>query len=164
MRKRLTTREERSEFESAFAQATPIKVAPAKPAKRKPVTVDAEGGLDGNTRERLKRGQVDPDARLDLHGFTEAAAHDALLVFLRSAQARRAKLVLVVTGKGRRAPEPDTPFDMELDRRSRGVLKTAVPRWLREPGFAAFVAGSQDAHRKHGGTGALYIYLRKAAR
>lgn len=165
MSKRATTREERNEFETAFAEARPIKLETAKSsAKRKPAESGAEGGLDGNTRERLRRGQLDPDARLDLHGLTEAAAHDALLVFLKSAQARRAKLVLVVTGKGGRAPDPDAPFDMELDRRSRGVLKTAVPRWLKEPGFVRFVAGTHDAHRRHGGAGALYIYLRKAAR
>jgi len=101
-----------------------------------------------------------PDAKLDLHGFTERDAHHALLVFLRAAQARRHRLVLVVTGKGARIA-PDAPFDMELNYRARGVLKAVVPRWLREPAFAAIIAGARAAHIKHGGEGALYIYLRK---
>jgi DNA-nicking Smr family endonuclease len=73
---------------------------------------------------------------------------------------RRHKLVLVVTGKGARVA-PDVPFDMELNYRSRGILKAVVPRWLREPAFAGIVAGMRAAHNKHGGDGALYVYLRK---
>jgi DNA-nicking Smr family endonuclease len=53
---------------------------------------------------------------------------------------------------------------MELDARSRGVLKTAVPRWLKEPALAGIVADMREAHRKHGGAGALYVYLRKTAK
>ena len=62
--------------------------------------------------------------------------------FLRTAQMRRHKLVLVVTGKGARVA-PDVPFDMELNYRSRGILKAVVPRWLREPAFAGIVAGTR---------------------
>lgn len=164
MKRRQTSEKERREFEQAFAEARPLKAAsPGKKTSAKKAPVAGEG-LDGATRERLKRGQLDPDARLDLHGFTENAAHHALLLFLKTAQSRGAKLVLVVTGKGARAAAPDEPFHMALDKPSRGVLKTAVPRWLKEPGFSTFVTGTQDAHRRHGGTGALYIYLRKAPR
>ena len=74
---------------------------------------------------------------------------------------RRCKLALVVTGKGARVA-PDAPFDMELNYRSRGILKAVVPRWLREPTFAGIVAGTRPAHNRHGGEGALYVYLRKA--
>lgn len=107
---------------------------------------------------------MEPDARLDLHGFTEAAAHGALITFLRSAQMRGHRLALVVTGKGTRKSDPYAPFDLELDARSRGVLKTAVPRWLKEPALAGIVADMREAHRKHGGAGALYVYLRKTAK
>ncbi|MBV9044505.1 MAG: Smr/MutS family protein [Alphaproteobacteria bacterium] len=108
----------------------------------------------------MRRGVLEPDARLDLHGITESAAHNRLLVFLKNAQLRGHKLVLVVTGKGK-AQAADAPFDMELNQRSRGVLKTAVPRWLEEHDFAGLVASTRAAHKKHGGEGALYIYLRK---
>ena len=67
----------------------------------------------------------------------------------------------MVTGKGT-PPAPDAPFDLELNSRARGVLKTLAPRWLQEPGLARFVADVRSAHRKHGGAGALYVYLRKA--
>lgn len=118
-------------------------------------------GVDGRTAERLRKGEIEPDLRLDLHGLTEAAAHQAVAAFLRSAIAGGAKLVLIITGKGGNASAPDAPFDLELDRRTRGVLRAMAPRWLQEPEFIRSVADIRTAHRRHGGAGALYVYLRK---
>jgi DNA-nicking Smr family endonuclease len=163
MSRRKTTKEERILFEQAIAEARPLTQMPTSPAasgKMRSGAAPSTGGLDGRTDERLRRGLIVPNAKLDLHGFTERNAHHALLLFLRTAQTRRHRLVLVVTGKGARVA-PDAPFDMELNYRSRGVLKAVVPRWLREPAFAAIVAGVRTAHIRHGGDGALYIYLRK---
>lgn len=163
--KRTVTDEERALFEQGFKEARPLAdpTSASKPA-RTAKSHETHTGVDGRTAERLRRGTMEPDARLDLHGFTEAAAHGALITFLRSAQMRGHRLVLVVTGKGTRKPDPYAPFDLELDARSRGVLKTAVPRWLKEPALAGIVADMREAHRKHGGAGALYVYLRKAAK
>lgn len=158
--RRRTTDEERALFEAAIRETRPRQV----PKKNEPAAATRKSpskgpsGLDGRTAERLKRGLIEPDARLDLHGYTEADAHRALLLFLRSAQARHLRLALVVTGKGRK-PAAHEPFD--LSREGRGVLKAALPRWLVEPAFAGFAAGIQGAHRRHGGDGAFYIYLRK---
>lgn len=163
MSRRKTTKEEHELFVQAIAEARPLARMPTTPVASGKIHTGAAPsgrGLDGRTEERLRRGLISPDARLDLHGFTERDAHHALLLFLRSAQTRRHRLVLVVTGKGARVA-PDAPFDMELNYRSRGVLKAVVPRWLREPSFAAIVAGVRSAHVRHGGEGALYIYLRK---
>ena len=179
-RRREPSAEERALFEDALKDASPIKKPAARPkpgaAKAKasathsrgPEAVSAPiarklGGLNGRTAERLQRGALEPEARLDLHGMTEAAAHRALATFLRGAAARDCRLVLVVTGKGLNPPSPDAPFDLELDRRSRGVLKAMTPRWLAEPDLAGFVADVRTAHRRHGGSGALYVYLRKQA-
>lgn len=162
MSRRKTTDEERTLFQETISESRPLApvAAPVRVKQRSGLTPGVSG-IDGRTDEKLRRGLLDPDARLDLHGFTERDAHNALLLFLRGAQMRRHKLVLVVTGKGARLA-PDAPFDMELNYRSRGILKAAVPRWLREPAFAGFVAGTRSAHRKHGGDGALYVYLRKS--
>ena len=172
-RRREPSAEERALFEAALKDTTPLK----QPAKVKPrpgaAKVKAahaghrapiERGLDGNTAARLNRGVLEPQARLDLHGMTETVAHRALLTFIRGAFARGLRLVLVVTGKGLKPPAPDAPFDLELDMRARGVLKTMTPRWLAEPELAGFVADVRTAHRRHGGAGALYVYLRKPAR
>ncbi len=140
MTRRKTSAEERELFEAAFVETRPLKpiaVQSADTAPKPRVAKPAKptGGLDGNTAERLRKGALDPEARIDLHGFTEAAAHRALLNFLRNARRNGARLVLVITGKGGPAPAPDEPFDMEREQRARGVLKSAVPRW---PGRARF--------------------------
>lgn len=172
-RKRETSEEEKTLFRETFRDVRPH-LAPAakKTATKKEPKEAAEkeskpsprlhtAGLDGRTSERLRRGQLEPQSRLDMHGMTEAAAHRALERFLFTAHAQGARLVLVVTGKGLKQPGDDEPFDLELHMRSRGVLRTMVPRWLKEAVLAPLVADVRAAHRRHGGSGALYIYLRK---
>lgn len=168
-RRRQTTDEERALFREQFAETRPL--APIRTVeevrslitqKKRKADEDAlPGGVDGRTEERLRKGQIEPEARLDLHGYTENAAHDALLNFLRGAEQRGHRMIIVVTGKGAER-DPHAPFDLELDRKPRGLLKTLVPRWLAEPAFARFVAAVRQAHRRHGGEGALYVYLRKS--
>ena len=99
-------------------------------------------------RQQLARGKAELGGRIDLHGLTQAEAHDALLRFLRRAQAEGAKFVLVITGKG--GPGGD-----------RGVLRRQVPLWLALPELRACVLGFDVAHVGHGGEGALYVRLRK---
>jgi len=161
---RKTTDEERALFREVIDETRPLAApAPSRQLRGERKAAQAGvSGLDGRTEERLRRGAIKPDAKLDLHGLTEDVAHQALLNFLRGAQARHFKLVLVVTGKGARVAS-DAPFDMELNYRSRGILKAVVPRWLGEAAFAGIVAGTQTAHKRHGGEGALYVYLRKSA-
>jgi DNA-nicking Smr family endonuclease len=103
-------------------------------------------------RQRLARGTHELDARLDLHGMTQAHAHGALLHFLRSAQAGDARIVLVITGKGARGADAGA---------ERGVLRRQVPLWLRLPEFRAYVVGFETATATHGGDGALYVRLRR---
>jgi DNA-nicking Smr family endonuclease len=104
--------------------------------------------LSRRTKRGVVRGKQAIDARLDLHGLTQAQAHGALLRFLHNAHARDARLVLVITGKGR-GSEP-------------GVLRRQVPQWLGLPEFRALVLGFEDAGARHGGEGALYVRLRRA--
>jgi len=103
-------------------------------------------------RHRLARGNAAIDARIDLHGMTQAEAHGALRRLLRRSQADGAKFVLVITGKG--APD--------ASRGERGVLRRQVPMWLALPEFRRYVLGFDVADTGHGGEGALYVRLRKA--
>jgi DNA-nicking Smr family endonuclease len=157
-RKRSVSDDERKLFDSAYQQATPL--APALLTRKQPESKSrfTPGGLNGRTAERLKRGEIEPQARLDLHGMTETAAHTTLIAFIRSAWTRGLRLVIVVTGKGAREPAPDAPFSMDS---RRGILRHLAPRWLSEPDIAGLVADVRPAHRSHGGDGALYVYLRK---
>jgi DNA-nicking Smr family endonuclease len=167
-RRRTVTEEERALFEAVLGGAKPSDAPAATsngPEETQPAKVIPKrpqpSGVDGRTAERLRKGAIEPDATIDLHGFTEQAAHRALAAFLPGAAASGARLILVITGKGLKPPAPDEPFDLELDRRTRGVLRAMVPRWLREPALVRFVADVRAAHRRHGGAGALYVYLRK---
>jgi len=132
------------------------------PRKYKPVAAKirtARSGLDGHTAGKLDRGALIPDAKLDLHGLTEAAAHRVLTTFIYMAQYRGARLLLIVTGKG--VMTNDGPFDLGFGGNRRGVLNAMVPRWLHERPLSDLIADQRSAHRRHGGDGALYVYLRK---
>jgi DNA-nicking Smr family endonuclease len=125
----------------------------APPTLPKPIAPPPLTPLGRKLKQRIARGAHDIEGRLDLHGFTQAEAYDALSHFLRGRQARGAKVVLVITGKGARGGDPHG---------ERGVLKRLVPLWLRQPEFRAFVIGFESAAVGHGGEGALYVSLRKA--
>jgi DNA-nicking Smr family endonuclease len=157
MSRRTTSDDERREFEQNFAERRPIRaVGAAGPAKRKSAPA-GPSGVNGGTADRLRRGLLEPEARIDLHGMTEAAAHRALHAFLNGAVARGFRLVLVVTGKGNPRNEESAIWMLS----PHGVLKQMVPRWLGQPEAAALIAHTQPAHVRHGGDGALYVYLRK---
>jgi DNA-nicking Smr family endonuclease len=145
---------ERQEFEQDFRLARPIKPKAPPSTRKKP---GGAGGLDGNTQDRLDRGLLVPDATIDLHGMTQMAAHRALAQFLRGARERGNRLIVVVTGKG----NPRAPDAALWTESPHGVLKEMVPRWLAEPGMSQWIARVQPAHIRHGGGGALYVYLRK---
>ncbi len=106
-------------------------------------------GLEERARRRLGRGLTDVDARLDLHGMRQERAFVALIAFLRRSQARHQKLVLVITGKGREGED------------GRGILRHSVPAWLARPEFRDLIIGFEEAGRRHGGPGALYVRLRR---
>ena len=121
-------------------------------------------GIDRRTQQRLIRGQVEIDARIDLHGHSQAEARMALHGFLIRARERGHRLVLVITGKG------EAPFarhtlhsrDVHHDPGRHGVLRRALPQWVNETEFRELVSGFQPAHPKHGGGGAFYVRLRRA--
>ena len=130
-------------------KATPVNPQPAKhaPAPLAPI--------ERRLMRELRRGRASVDGALDLHGMTQAEAHHALRGFLRHSQARGARLVIVVTGKGARFDD-DSGFAGE-----RGVLRRVTPLWLREPDMRSIVLGFEEAGRAHGGAGALYVRLRR---
>ncbi|GAA0784553.1 DNA mismatch repair protein MutS [Roseibium denhamense] len=122
--------------------------APAKPAPPPPLHK-----LEHRYRKKLVRGVKAIDGRIDLHGLTQHQAHDRLRAFLHRAQARGDKIVLVITGKG---GGPERAYMDE-----RGVLRRMVPQWLAMPDLRPIVLGYEEAHQSHGGSGALYVRIRK---
>ncbi len=169
MTRRLPSREERALWRAATRDVAPLaETVPAAPAieaprpmprtarprpaapvpKRLPdLGQGAPPGLDRRSAERLRGGELHIEARLDLHGMTQAEAHRALDAFLARAQEAGRRCVLVITGKG------------GVER--AGVLRAAVPRWLNEAPNRARLLAYAPAQPKHGGAGALYLLLRR---
>lgn len=125
----------------------------APPAKPKPPKPPALAPLDRRTLSRVNRGAMAIDARIDLHGMTQAAAHSRLSDFLHGAQASGARLVLVITGKGKSGNGEEG---------TRGILRRLVPIWLSSHELRPVVVGFDEAGRAHGGGGALLVRLRRA--
>jgi DNA-nicking Smr family endonuclease len=111
--------------------------------------------MDHGTYQKLLRGKLKPEARIDLHGMTLAEAHPELIRFVLSAHEAGKRLVLVITGKGR---DRDTPDPIPV---RRGVLRHQVPAWLHAPPLGALVLDIREAHQRHGGGGAFYVYLKR---
>jgi DNA-nicking Smr family endonuclease len=138
------------------AADTPARTVAPSAVKRAPPPF----GVDGATAERLRRGKIEPDATIDLHGMTQAQAHTRLVAFVRRGHEIGNRCVLVITGKGSPAAREDAGRGFVMPERSKaGVLRTLVPLWLEE--LRALVTGVQSAHQKHGGGGAFYVYLKR---
>jgi DNA-nicking Smr family endonuclease len=123
-------------------------------------------GLDRRTSQKLTRGLIAYEAKLDLHGANIEQARLQLLRFLSQTRARGIRLVLVVTGKGaspyaRHTLHGDSHYHVP---ERQGRLRRFVSEWLHEAEFREHVSGFQPAHPRHGGGGAYYIRLRRRHR
>lgn len=141
---------------SARKTAEPEKPRPS-PSKAPPEL----SAFDRKAARRLRQGQVEIEARIDLHGLRQHEAHLALRRFLHASFGKGLRWVLVITGKGApRAPRDDDGYGTP----ERGVLRRNVPMWLAEPELRAIVVSYTTAAISHGGEGALYIQLRNPDR
>ena len=114
----------------------------------------APGNLDGGWDKRLKRGEVQPDLTLDLHGHGLDAAYRRLMDGVAQARAIEARTILLVTGKPR-------PVDAADRGTRRGAIRAKVLDWLAASPHHDAIAAVRRAHIRHGGDGALYIVLRR---
>lgn len=111
--------------------------------------------MDRKRFGKMKRGRLKPEARIDLHGLTLAQAHPALTDFILESAAAERRLVLVITGKGKVRDE----FGPIPER--HGVLRHQIPHWLHSMPLKLYVLQVAQAHVKHGGAGAYYVYLKR---
>ncbi|MGB8814842.1 MAG: Smr/MutS family protein [Paracoccaceae bacterium] len=111
--------------------------------------------MDAKNFARMSRGKLAPEARIDLHGMTVSEAHPELIRFILNAHSDGLRLVLVITGKGKQGPDQG-PIPTRY-----GVLKHQVPHWLHMPPLGPAILQVTEAHLKHGGAGAYYVYLRR---
>lgn len=120
---------------------------PARPAQSPELRHGHTAGIDRRTADRLKRGEMVIDGRIDLHGLTQEAAHVALNGFIARSHALGRRCLLVITGKGLRE--------------GTGVLRAAVPRWLNERPLRGAILAFSHARPQDGGEGALYVLLKR---
>ena len=149
-------------WSEAVQSVTPLRHRGAAPSSPPPVTVEASrpdasspdppldrfAGIDRANAERLKRGRHRIEARLDLHGMTQSEAHRVLAGFVHASSDAGYRCVLVITGRG-------------LGPNGPGVLRSAVPRWLEQPGLRRQILAIAPAQPRDGGAGALYVLLRR---
>lgn len=143
--------------ETARPAPRPVKTGPAPlpppvAAPHTPPKPVLEAGkpadLDRRTMDKLRKGRMRPEGRLDLHGMTAGRALDALNGFLADAQRSGKRCVLVITGKGSMKD-------------GGGVIRRELPSWLNAPGNRARVLGFAGAQPADGGGGAFYVLLKR---
>jgi len=139
---------------TAPAPIAPSAAPPLPPLPPQKPALPPLAPVERRTLTALRRGRKDVDSVIDLHGMRQEEAHFALLSFLHRAQSSGHGLVLVITGKGGAAVSAGL-FE------ERGVLRRMVPHWLRLPDLRHLVIGFEEASPQHGGSGALYIRLRR---
>ncbi len=127
---------------TSHKSAARIHLPPAPPPIHKPLTNPIENRSDRKTR----RGQLHVDSLIDLHDLTRDAAFDRLKRHLHRAQTRGHKCVLVITGKGKAG---------------QGILRQSLPGWLHDPALRPLIAAQAQAHIRHGGGGAFYVFLKR---
>ena len=138
--------------------ASPRADAPVRPPRPRPLAAPArelsvdDGSFDRDVSRALSRRRLSPEATLDLHGMTLAAAETAVMRFLERAGERDLRVVLVVTGKGLR---------QEAGRLIGGRIRTEFVGWLNRADIRQRVRAVRAAHAHHGGTGAFYLLLRR---
>lgn len=131
---------------TAHARSSRDRAEKQAPPPRRPELTPA-AGFDSATAARLKKGKLELEGRLDLHGMTQEEAFLALQRFVLSAVSRGLRTLLVITGKG---PQ------------GAGVLRQKLPLWLEEPKLRRHILAVSPARPKDGGGGAFYLRLRKA--
>ncbi len=151
-----------SEPPAAASASRPTFAQPARPLTSVDLAPDPHFRLragsprmDRGRYEKLRRGRLEPEARLDLHGMTAERAHAALTRFILSAHGEGLRLVLVITGKGRDGAEH------AIAPHRHGILRHSLPHWLAAPPLVTRVLDLAPAHARHGGAGACYVYLRR---
>ncbi|WP_168190192.1 Smr/MutS family protein [Luteithermobacter gelatinilyticus] len=129
----------------------PVDAVPSLPDHTRP---------DHNWQQKLRRGKVAIEGKIDLHGMTQERAFQALRTYIERAQAQGKRVILVVTGKGGPKQDLEGYALRDFDRR-RGILREQVPKWLASGELRQRIISWYTAGRQHGGEGALYVVLKR---
>jgi DNA-nicking Smr family endonuclease len=107
----------------------------------------SRSGLQHKVLKKLRQGKHSIEHTLDLHGLTVEKARNELLAFFGECEAAGVTHAIIIHGKGFRSKD-------------KPVIKPMVNRWLRA---ADNVLAFHSAQAKDGGSGAVYVLLKKSA-
>ncbi len=142
----------------------PVRKA-ARSITRQAIHLQPHNNLDRRHKQKLSRGNVDIEARLDLHGQSVERARMSLLGFVQWSRERGYRNVLIITGKGASAFTRHTLHSTDVFQAPErlGRLRAEFPRWMAQREFSSHIVGYQPAHPRHGGGGAFYVRLKRKA-
>ncbi len=144
-----------------LSRPSPEQPAPKKPDP-KPTQEKRLHGLDSATARKARRGKLSVEGRIDLHGMRQDEAHGALIRFVMSSVTRGRRCVLVITGKGGRERDDGDALFMSRQGTGDGVLRRMLPVWLAQEPLRSRVYACEAAHSRDGGSGAFYVFLKRA--
>jgi DNA-nicking Smr family endonuclease len=125
-----------------ISHVLPIKKLPIKTINARNLIEGEVNFMDGNNFMKLRRGEINISARLDLHGYKLDEAYAKTCEFIARCQRNQKRCVLIITGKS-------------------GNIKKEFSHWVNSPEIADLVLSFTTASPRDGGSGAYYIYLRK---
>ncbi|MDR2098557.1 MAG: Smr/MutS family protein [Rickettsiales bacterium] len=137
----------RTEF--SFITSTDVPKMRGRSIRENDIRIGDFSRTDGGTRERMRKGRLEPERTLDLHGRTVEAAHRAFIDFINSNHAASVRNLLVITGKG------------ALSKEGKGRIRKEFEAWINDPLVGSKILAVAPAGPSHGGGGAFYILLRK---
>jgi DNA-nicking Smr family endonuclease len=144
--------------EDERADVGKVRVRPGKRPSDMPAVPEARGqGIDRRTDDRLRRGKIRPEARIDLHGMGQDEAFGAFKRFIQDSYAQGRRCVLVITGKGRRSSDDGGDWTQEKP----GVLRRKMPDWIQDTAISGMILQTYQAQPGDGGAGAVYVLLRR---
>ncbi len=132
---------------------------PPRKAEPKTLITGHVADMDRSTADKLRRGRLEIEGRLDLHGMTAAQAQAAVGRFIAASHHLGRRCVLIITGKGMRS-RAAAPW-LRAEEGEDGVLRSGLPRWLNEPALRPLVLAVTPAQPQHGGQGAVYVMLKR---
>ena len=113
----------------------------------------------GEINKELKRGKINIDRRIDLHGYGLAEAHEKFINEVKKNYNKNKRCLLIITGKGvHKKTENEQDTNPKL---FYGKIKNSIISWINEDNLKKYIFTYQDAGFEHGGDGALFVYLRK---
>ena len=130
---------------STVPKSSGCEFAPVKP-QLQPQIHNPNFDIEPQIYKKLATGKISINSILDLHGVTEPVAYEVIERYLIKSQQAKFRHILIITGKGKNGA---------------GILQKNVPSWLKLGRLSKYVNAVATAAKHHGGSGAIYVRLKK---